>query len=146
MMTTHQPTTTDLPDLAPIRRKREASVTPKVIEWFRKNVDYSVAIEVKATKGRSIPSSKLQPHQKRALLDASEAIGLGHKIADTGRRLPFDAFVLKNTPAYVVACFTGDGVCYAIPVRRWRGARIDASGALYAMGGYQAIHRIPIES
>lgn len=136
----------DLPELPPIRRKREASVTPRVIEWFLKNIDHSVAIEVKATKSRSIPASQLQPHQYTALLEASQPVGTGHKIADTGRRLPFDAFVLKNTPAYVVACFTAYGVCYAIPVDQWHGAKITPSGELCAMDDCPSIHRIPIVS
>ena len=135
----------DLPILPPVRRKREQSVTPKVLAWFLKNYPYSCAIEVKATKGHSIPSNALLPHQKRALLDATD-VGIVFKIPDVGFRNPFDAFMLKNVPAFVVACFTGDGVCYAIPVKRWRGARIDPSTAgLCAMGDCRAIHRIPIE-
>lgn len=115
-----------LPAINAPRKKREQSVTPFIVQWFKDNYPGSVALEVKATKTRSIPESALMPHQKSALLEASSMRGIGHKIADTGRRLPFDAFVLKNTPAFVVACFTADSVAFAIPVEEWRGVRLNA--------------------
>ena len=138
-MKSHTPVTFDLPPLKTVRRKREQSVTPKVLAWFLKHYHTSVAIEVKATKGRSIAESALMPHQRQALLDAREG-GIAHKIADTGRRLPFDGFVLKNTPAFVVACFTRYGVCFVVPVEKWRGARVDDPD------GAQATHHIQIGS
>ncbi len=105
-------------------KKREAGITPKVLEWFRLNHKTSAAIEIKATATNSIPESALEPHQRKALLDAQNG-GLVWKIPDLGRRNPFDAFMLKGVPAYVVACFTKKGVCYVIPVDQWAGAKGD---------------------
>lgn len=124
----------NLPAIRSTRHKREQSVIPQILNWFLHNVSYSVAIEIKATSARSIAVSALLPHQKRALLDA-EGPGIVHKIADTGRRLPFDAFVLKNTPAYVVACFTAYSVAYAIPVSQWDGVRIKKNGNIITKKG-----------
>ncbi len=93
-----------------------------MLAWFRDHYPKSVALEIKASVHDSIPESVLKPHQKASLLSARGA-GMAHKIADSGRRLPFDGFVLKNTPAFVVACFTKRGVCYAILVEDWVGAK-----------------------
>jgi len=111
-----------LPDLPRQVKKREADVTPKILDWFLHKHWGSCAIEIKATNGNSIPASALEPHQQRALLDALDH-GIVHKIADSGRRLPFDAFVLKGVPAYVVACFTSHGKAYVVPVDKWKGGR-----------------------
>lgn len=83
----------------------------------------SCAIEIKATNKNTIPEKALQPHQKQALLDATGP-GIVHKIADSKRRNPFDAFMLVNTNAFVVACFVNKGVCLVIPVKEWSGANI----------------------
>lgn len=84
----------------------------------------SCAIEIKATNKNTIPEKALQPHQKQALLDATGP-GIVHKIADSKRRNPFDAFMLVNTNAFVVACFTAKGICLVIPVHKWKGASIE---------------------
>ncbi len=114
----------NLPNLPKQKKKREADVTPSVLLWFKENHAGSCAIEVKATNTNSIPEKAVLPHQKVALLNAQNG-SLTHKIADTGRRLPFDAFMLQRVPAYVVACFTAHGVCKVIPIEQWKGARAD---------------------
>ncbi len=105
-------------------KKREAGCTPAVLAWFRLNHKTSAAIEIKATATNSIPESALEPHQRKALTDAQNG-SLEWKIPDLGRRNPFDAFMLKGVSAYVVACFTKKGMCYVIPIDRWRGASGD---------------------
>lgn len=71
--------------------------------------------ELKLCKGTSLPFSALAEHQEQALLDVSSDIGLYEKISDFpvfagskarfNRKKPFDAFFLKNIPAYVVLAF-----------------------------------------
>ena len=113
----------ELPDLPRQIVKREASVTPRVLEWFRTLYKRSCAIEVKCTDGNSIPKSALMEHQRLALL-AATGEGIVHKLSDEARRKqPFDAFQLVSVPAYVVACFTKHRKCLVIPVEEWRGAK-----------------------
>lgn len=114
----------DLPDLPQIRKKTEQKITPSVLNWFRKNYANSCAIEIKATNKNTIPEKALQDHQKKALRDAKHRI-IVHKIADNKRRNPFDAFMLTNADAFVVACFSAHGVCLVIDVDEWKGARYD---------------------
>ena len=55
-----------------------------------------------------------------------------HKIADNRTRLPFDAFMLKYSDAYVVACFTTHGICLVFDIDEWNGAKHDDNHALYS--------------
>lgn len=122
----------NLPDLPKRRTKREADVTPRVLDWFRSHHNGPCAIEIKATGDNSIPRSALEPHQRTALLAASTPSGVVHKISDQSRgSKPFDAFKLSGVPAYVVAAFTKKGIAYAIPVSDWRGARFDMPPSSY---------------
>lgn len=89
----------------------------------------SCAIEIKATTKNTIAEKALQPHQRRALLTAKHGT-MTHKIADNRTRLPFDAFMLKYSDAYVVACFTTHGVCLVFDIDEWQGASYD-DPALY---------------
>lgn len=85
----------------------------------------SCAVEIKASAGNTIPASALLDHQRAALMDVASFRGIAHKLSDEARRQqPFDAFMLANVPAYVVACFTKAGVCYVIPIEIWKGARV----------------------
>lgn len=114
----------NLPDLPMKRVKREAEITPKVLQYFRENYKGSCALEIKATLRRTIPKSALESHQEAALYAAASGT-LAHKISDAGHvRNPFDAFVLSGVPAYVVACFlhADDRIALAIPIEKWQGA------------------------
>lgn len=103
----------------------EASVTPKVLAWFRTQKHIcSCAIEIKATTGNKIRENALQPHQKQALLAAKHGV-IVHKIADNRTRLPFDAFMLTKAESYVVACFTAHRVCLVFDIDNWQGASHD---------------------
>lgn len=114
--------TETLPPLPAKREKREASLTPLILNWFRTNYKGSCAIEIKATKSNSIPESALQPHQKAALI-AARGAGVVYKIPDTSfAKRPFDAFMLSYTQAFVVACFSSSRVCLVIEADKWKGA------------------------
>lgn len=97
---------------------------PTVLKWFTKNYHSSCAIEIKSTTKNTIPEKSLAPHQKLALL-AAKGVGITHKIADSGVRLPFDAFYLTGSDAVVVACFTHYGKCLVFDVEDWKGAKYD---------------------
>lgn len=86
-----------LPELPKILKKREANITPDVLRWFKDNYPHSCAIEIKYGK------NKLEDHQKTALAQVAGGC-FSYKIADTGRRNPFDGFLLKNAYACVVTC------------------------------------------
>ncbi len=124
---------TMLPDLPKVLKKREATVTPRVLKWVKEHVSDSCGIEIKATSTRSIPASALADHQRLALKTV-KGDGLVWKITDEARRQqPFDAFKVKGH-GYVVACFTGPGdrTCLVIDVDEWQGARADMKSGYVA--------------
>ncbi len=86
-----------LPKLPRILKKKEADITPRVIKWFEENWPNSVALEIKVGK------NKILPHQEIALNQVTKGL-FSYKIPDTGRRNPFDAFVLKKADAFVIFC------------------------------------------
>lgn len=87
-------------------KKREAELTPRVIAWFEKYWAKSVAVEVKRKGGR------LKEHQSAALNEVARGT-FKHKLADTGRRQPFDFFILKKADAFLVVC--EDYKCQVFP-------------------------------
>lgn len=94
-----------LPTLPKKYKRREAKIDSLVLHWFEENYPKSVAIEVK------IKGKKVLPHQEVALGKVQSG-KFSHKLADMGRRNPFDGFVLKNADAFVVTC---DGMdCTAV--------------------------------
>jgi len=116
----------NLPELPRTLKKKEASVTPPVLAWFKAHHPFSCAIEIKNTAGNSIPASALADHQRLALKDSKLPHGLIHKLSDEARRKnPYDAFMLKNSAAFVVACFSSYGICLVFDVEDWVGARFD---------------------
>lgn len=120
MISTH---TNILPDLPRTLKKREASITPRILDWFQNNYHLSCALEIKVTKTGSIAKSALLPHQLQSLLQAQTKDGIVHKISDIGRiRQPFDSFVLKNAQSFVICAFLNHKVCLAINPNKWNGA------------------------
>ncbi len=101
-------------------------MTPAILNYFREHFNGCAAIEIKATDKNTIPYSALMPHQEAALRAASKGgKGLCYKISDAAHiRLPFDAFMLKGVPAFVVAAFIKHGIALAIPVEQWQGAHL----------------------
>lgn len=103
-------------------------MTPKVLAYFKANHFNSCAIEIKNTTKNTISERALEPHQLLALKDSKSPRGLIHKISDESRRQqPYDAFMLKNADAFVIACFSTYGYCLIIPVEEWHGVRYDES-------------------
>lgn len=87
-------------------KKREAEFTTKCRRWLRDNVGTG-AYEIKHTRGlESFKMSELKRHQRDALLAVRDDRGLVYKIPDEGVSYrPFDLFVMRKCPAYVVICF-----------------------------------------
>jgi len=86
-----------LPNLPRKNNRAEARITPRVIAWFENYFETSVALEIKVGKNKPLP------HQVAAL----KQVGRGSfslKLADTGRRQPFDCVILKNADAFIVYC------------------------------------------
>ena len=84
-------------------------------------------MEIKATDKDSVPRPALLPHQEAALRAASGK-GLVYKISDAARlRVPFDAFMLQETPAYVVAAFTTHRIALVFTIEKWNGANFKQS-------------------
>ena len=96
-----------LPDLPRQLNKREAEVTPRVINWFEKNYPRSVAVEIKVGK------NKTKSHQDLALKEVQDGV-FSYKIPDLGRKNPFDFFTLKNADAFVVTCNLEERECHAV--------------------------------
>lgn len=113
----------DLPELPRKLNKREAEITPRILEWMQKTCPFDWFIEIKATKNNTIPRSAVKPHQLQALLACKSKKGFKHKISDIGRvKQPFDAFGCKLAHSFVVVCFLKHKVCLAIDPQKWDGA------------------------
>lgn len=83
-------------------KKREASFQTQFNLWLREHYEGSGAFELKQTQTDSIPFSAVKEHQIAGLL-ASKHGTLIYKIPDETRSFkPFDSFILRNTPAFVV--------------------------------------------
>jgi hypothetical protein len=94
-----------LPNLPKKYKRAESKIDGLVIKWFEDNYHRSCALEIK------IKGGKLKEHQKAALKKVHSG-KFSHKMADMGRRNPFDAFVLIKADAIVVTC---DGrKCHAV--------------------------------
>ena len=97
-----------LPNLPKKRQHKEADVTPAVIAWFEKNYPKSVALEIK------VNTNKVLPHQYAALRQVA-AGSFAYKLPDMGRRMCYDAFILKQADALTVRCVGNN--CEAINVK-----------------------------
>ncbi len=86
--------------------KHEAEFTTKVRPWLKENVG-TVAYEIKHTRGEtSFRMSEMHEHQCDWLEAASSRGGCAYKIPDDGRaHKPFDLFVLKSVPSFVVIAY-----------------------------------------
>lgn len=86
--------------------KQEATFTTKFRRWAAENIGTG-AYEIKHTRGsNSFSCAELKEHQRDALLAAKGKYGLAFKIPDEGYSYrPFDMFVLKKAPAWVVIAY-----------------------------------------
>lgn len=94
---------------------KERHLTGKIGKAMRDDARFrTCAVEVKITKTKSFPVSRLQPHQRTALLGAESGGGIYHKLRDMsamgafwGAALPFDLFVMKEAQAWLVIVYGG---------------------------------------
>lgn len=84
-----------MPPLPKKRKQTEAKYDGLVADWFAKNYDHSVALEVKLKGG------KVKSHQTAAL-KLVQGGTFAYKIPDQGQRNPFDYVVLQGADAFVV--------------------------------------------
>lgn len=82
--------------------KREAAFQTRFNKWLREHYKGSGVFELKQTQTESIPFVSVKEHQLLGLLSAKHGT-LVHKISDqTQGYKPFDSFILRNTPAFIV--------------------------------------------
>jgi len=90
--------------------------------WVRKNWKETTAWELKICKEKSLPFSRVEPHQIQALLDARNAC-VTHKISDMSvETKPFDEFTICNSKAYLVILFykpRQEKRCYLLDINDW---------------------------
>ena len=74
--------------------------------WLKFNwVDGSAGFELKITKKKSLPFSRVEMHQLQSLLDVKHG-ALIYKISDQSIGFkPFDSFILMDAPAFVVIMY-----------------------------------------
>lgn len=86
--------------------KQEATFTTRFRRWAAENIGTG-AYEIKHTRGSdTFRCAELKDHQKDALRAAKGKYGLAFKIPDEGYSYrPFDMFVLRQTPAWVVIAY-----------------------------------------
>lgn len=82
-------TFTEIPVFKKKMVKKEQDITPRIIDWFFKNYNYDVVVEVKMEKG------KVRLHQHTSLMDVLNGL-FKWKIPDLGARNPFDFIILKT--------------------------------------------------
>lgn len=101
---------------------KEKDFQTKFLKWAKNQTNLkSGAFELKLTKGKSLPFSALQPHQKQGLLNTKHS-KLAYKIPDdTIGYKPFDCVFLKELPAFVVIQFykRGEKNFYMIDIDDW---------------------------
>lgn len=97
----------------------ERKITGKVFSSMRDDPRFnSCAVEVKVSKGNTLPKSALKDHQRRALLIANTG-NLYHKIEDGSfSQKPFDGFILKKTEAFLVIWYAKSRETWALPIQK----------------------------
>jgi hypothetical protein len=89
-------------------KKREAVITPRVVEWVLSNIDGCAAVEVKHTRGKPtfhLRELKEKEHQVDYLLSAQSPMGFTYKIPDDGTWKPFDALAMKRALGIVAIVY-----------------------------------------
>lgn len=92
----------------------------KICKHYTKHTGVPMAIEVKITKGKSLPFRSLMKHQEDFLLQSRRAFA--YKIPDIGiSRKPFDILLLHHARAVIVVIFyrARDSGIYEIPIREF---------------------------
>lgn len=74
-------------------------------KFIRKKHKQTAVWELKITKTKSLPFSRIEPHQITSLKKAKHAC-IYHKISDQSAGFkPFDAFQICHSPAFLVILF-----------------------------------------
>lgn len=99
---------------------KESDITTPILKCLRHRFGATCAIEIKICKTGSLPFSRLEEHQKNALLNTKHGCVV-HKIADCGYQNPFDAVILCEEPAFVVVMFyrRGQKEFFAVDIDEW---------------------------
>lgn len=98
----------------------EKSYYAKISKYYTKNAICSMAVEVKITKGNTLPFKCLAPHQEEFLLQAERTFS--HKIPDVGRlRKPFDIMVIHHAASALIAIYYKPRYAeiFEIPIRKF---------------------------
>ena len=96
----------NLYNMAFLEKNMQSLVTRWAKDNWRKEMgDKSALIELKITKTKTLPFSKIAPHQYTSLLKAKTGT-LVHKLSDSAIGfLPADMFVLARSSAYLCVMF-----------------------------------------
>jgi len=86
-----------LPNLPRKNKRKEASIDSLVLDWFLKNYDEDVLVEVK------LKGNDMLPHQEIAMEQVKNG-KFKYKFPDMGRRTPGDGVVLKKAHPFLVTC------------------------------------------
>lgn len=99
--------------------KREANFQSTFRSWIRSRKDLESAVfELKQSTTDSIPFDCLAKHQEEALLAAQAPEGILYKAPDDSRSVkPFDFFLVRAMPAFVVVKYPG--IFTVITVNAW---------------------------
>ena len=83
----------------------EKNITPSILKKMRDNPQFgSCLIEVKVSKGKTLPSTALKEHQRHALEIATNG-SMYFKIPDAGWQNPCDSFIMKKAQSYLAIYF-----------------------------------------
>jgi hypothetical protein len=110
--------------MLPQRKYLESDFQLAFHRWASHHVSVSSVFELKISKTDSLPFSRLERHQKAALL-SSKHDSLFYKISDADlmARKPFDCFIVRKVPAFVVIMFRcedwGQKEFFLIDVDTW---------------------------
>lgn len=80
----------------------EKKITPSILKTMRDDPRFSSClVEVKVSRGKTLPKTALKEHQRHALEVATNS-SMYFKIPDLGMQNPVDAFILKKAQSYLV--------------------------------------------
>lgn len=83
----------------------EKKITPSILKIMRDDPRFaSCLVEIKVSKGKTLPSTALKEHQRHALTVATES-SMYFKVPDMGYQNPADSFILKKAQSYLVIYF-----------------------------------------
>lgn len=106
----------------------EADFQRELKRWAMANGTTSAVIEAKVSTSDSLPFDRLEPHQRKFLLDASERKAYYHPSDFANSigfraKLPCDAIFLAGVKSFVAVMYhvkeKGNKTFYLVPIARW---------------------------